>query len=153
DPAGLASANPANPQSWNRYAYALNNPLTLVDPLGLDPCNTISGGWQCYDPSNSSPGVGALQGPNLAGMTGSGSACGAVTAGCGHDAYQAYESWVNAVFWIQGNTVTTWGFSSTNIKTVALTWSADDGAYWAGSNGEDISDLAEEWGLPGLAWD
>ena len=25
-----------NPQSLNRYAYALNNPTTLVDPLGLD---------------------------------------------------------------------------------------------------------------------
>lgn len=35
DPAGLAAVNPANPQSWNRYAYVLNNPLALVDPLGL----------------------------------------------------------------------------------------------------------------------
>ncbi len=34
DPAGLSAANPANPQSWNRYAYALNNPLALVDPTG-----------------------------------------------------------------------------------------------------------------------
>jgi RHS repeat-associated protein len=38
DPAGLAAVNPANPQSWNRYAYALNNPLAMVDPTGLDPC-------------------------------------------------------------------------------------------------------------------
>jgi hypothetical protein len=26
-----------NPQNWNRYAYALNNPLRYVDPTGLDP--------------------------------------------------------------------------------------------------------------------
>jgi hypothetical protein len=26
-----------NPQSWNRYAYALDNPCSLTDPLGLDP--------------------------------------------------------------------------------------------------------------------
>ncbi len=37
DPAGMAAANPANPQSWNRYAYVMNNPLGLVDPLGFGP--------------------------------------------------------------------------------------------------------------------
>jgi RHS repeat-associated protein len=36
DPAGLAAADPTNPQSWNRYAYVLNNPLSNIDPLGLD---------------------------------------------------------------------------------------------------------------------
>jgi RHS repeat-associated protein len=35
DPAGLGAVNPMNPQSWNRYAYVLNNPLGFVDPLGL----------------------------------------------------------------------------------------------------------------------
>jgi RHS repeat-associated protein len=28
-----------NPQSMNRYAYALNSPCSMVDPLGLDSCN------------------------------------------------------------------------------------------------------------------
>jgi RHS repeat-associated protein len=36
DPAGLAAADPSNPQSWNRYAYVLNNPLSNIDPDGLD---------------------------------------------------------------------------------------------------------------------
>ena len=35
DRAGVAAANPAFPQSWNRYVYALNNPLGLVDRTGL----------------------------------------------------------------------------------------------------------------------
>jgi RHS repeat-associated protein len=42
DPAGLAAVDPSNPQSWNRYAYVLNNPLGLTDPSGLY-CNDIEG--------------------------------------------------------------------------------------------------------------
>src|SRR5579871_6378098 len=31
DPAGLAAVDPSNPQSWNRYVYALNDSLNLID--------------------------------------------------------------------------------------------------------------------------
>jgi RHS repeat-associated protein len=31
----LLSVNTFNPQTWNRYAYVLNNPLAYIDPLGL----------------------------------------------------------------------------------------------------------------------
>ncbi|MBZ5566423.1 MAG: RHS repeat-associated core domain-containing protein [Acidobacteriia bacterium] len=41
DPAGLAAVDPSNPQSLNRYAYVMNNPTNLIDPLGLfDDCTT-----------------------------------------------------------------------------------------------------------------
>ena len=36
DPSGLLAAKPQNPQSWNMYAYAMNNPLINIDPTGLD---------------------------------------------------------------------------------------------------------------------
>jgi hypothetical protein len=35
DPLGLGAVNPGNPQSWNRYAYVMNDPLALSDPTGL----------------------------------------------------------------------------------------------------------------------
>jgi RHS repeat-associated protein len=35
DPAGLAAVSLEDPQTWNRYAYVTNDPLTAVDPLGL----------------------------------------------------------------------------------------------------------------------
>jgi RHS repeat-associated protein len=45
DPAGMGSADPANPQSWNRYAYVTNNPVTSVDPRGLDGYGFGGGGF------------------------------------------------------------------------------------------------------------
>jgi hypothetical protein len=32
----LASGRSANPQSWNRYSYVLNNPVRLTDPTGYE---------------------------------------------------------------------------------------------------------------------
>ncbi len=44
----LSSYDSTNPQSMNRYAYALNNPTSLVNPSGLDttqpvPCTDANG--------------------------------------------------------------------------------------------------------------
>ena len=38
DPAGLGAANPSDPQTWNRYAYVGNRPLSATDALGLAFC-------------------------------------------------------------------------------------------------------------------
>ena len=36
DPAGMGAVDPANPQTWNRYAYVANSPLANVDADGQD---------------------------------------------------------------------------------------------------------------------
>ena len=42
-----------NPQSLNHYAYALNNPITLTDPLGLAGSSYAPAiSWNCVIPTN-----------------------------------------------------------------------------------------------------
>ncbi len=49
------SGNVLNPQSWNRYAYVLNKPTTLIDPLGLNGCGRASNRLQCEQGSYHNP--------------------------------------------------------------------------------------------------
>ncbi|HEX3942411.1 MAG TPA: hypothetical protein VHX11_13075 [Acidobacteriaceae bacterium] len=45
----------SNPQSLNRYSYAMNNPLTFTDPSGLDPpCTPDNDGVYCLE---GTPGI------------------------------------------------------------------------------------------------
>jgi RHS repeat-associated protein len=45
----LNSGRPWNPQTWNRYAYTLNNPLKFSDPTGLYEWGACSGTTQDCD--------------------------------------------------------------------------------------------------------
>ena len=50
DPAGLSAVSITNPQSWNRYAYVMNNPLALIDPMGLEDCASNPYQGMCNGP-------------------------------------------------------------------------------------------------------
>ncbi|HVI07862.1 MAG TPA: RHS repeat-associated core domain-containing protein [Candidatus Binatia bacterium] len=52
DPSGLGAVDWTSPQTWNRYAYVLNNPLRYTDPSGLVLCDygsSDNGGWDFED--------------------------------------------------------------------------------------------------------
>ena len=76
DPAGLGAVDPSNPQSWNRYAYALNNPTTLTDPLGLDSC-------AAWDPTCGGPCVPGVDNCTSTLACGLGTVCGGPIPGGG----------------------------------------------------------------------
>jgi RHS repeat-associated protein len=57
DPLGLNAVDITNPQTWNRYAYLMNNPLSNVDPTGL-ACAGLTYTLHACDEFNS-PGFGS----------------------------------------------------------------------------------------------
>ena len=58
--------NPADPQSWNRFAYALNNPLRYTDPTGhyVDEGCGSGDGNLCELPESEPPHPGGGNDPN-----------------------------------------------------------------------------------------
>jgi RHS repeat-associated protein len=70
DPAGLATVNPSNPQSWNRYAYVFNNPLAYIDPFGLGNCKPNDPNPQCHGVHCLNPMAGCVGTPGFCGISG-----------------------------------------------------------------------------------
>ncbi len=60
DPAGLGAVDITNPQTWNRYAYMANNPLSGRDPLGLYHCIGADDDYDNQDDCEGNGGFWAL---------------------------------------------------------------------------------------------
>lgn len=72
DPAGPWAADVSDPQSWNFYAYARNNPLINTDPDGYDCVylNNAGNGVESVDQNSSSTecmGDGTSKNPGTGG--------------------------------------------------------------------------------------
>jgi len=78
DPAGLQAVDFGNPQSFNRYAYVLNQPTGLVDAFGLCPSGQADAGRNGWDAASGQDACGGI----------------AVNA--------PFPGWVNGIGWVDG---------------------------------------------------
>jgi RHS repeat-associated protein len=75
DPSQGAYANPANPGSWNLYAYAKGDPVGVHDPLGLDDDDCYYGSeFDCGNDNDGGTDLDPFDGTGC-----NGTACGDVT--------------------------------------------------------------------------
>ena len=61
DPGGLATADPSNPTSWNRYAYVYDDPVNFTDIIGAIAQSAESGLFPAFLPA---PQPAPESGPN-----------------------------------------------------------------------------------------
>jgi len=90
DPLGPWVADPSNPQTWNMYSYGLNNPLTNIDPNGLDCVyfNATGDAAESIDQNSNSGECGANGGDWVNGTT----SFGQIQYSAGNDTFNIQSS-------------------------------------------------------------
>ncbi|MFH0344658.1 MAG: RHS repeat domain-containing protein [Chromatiales bacterium] len=128
DPAGF---DPQNPQSFNRYAYANNNPYGFVDPDGRAPKVPYQLNYDLGIGGSPSYGVGSGRAQAPPRTTGNG-----VAEAVGNTAKAAHK---DLEVYRQGT-----------FANEALGWEGNfvKGKQWANNNPLAIPDYAKKYGLP-----
>jgi RHS repeat-associated protein len=94
-----AGANPIDPQSWNGYAYARNNPLKYTDPDGREyrVCDNTGKCWTHWDPQWK-PVLKDTKGANDAGVSFQGNMKSGVILDAEGNQLGTYQ-WVGEDYW------------------------------------------------------
>jgi RHS repeat-associated protein len=140
----LGSADPSNPQSWNRYAFVVNNPLSSSDPLGLYRQDCVwdgsCGGW-----GGDGGGAGYYGGGGSpCTLNGIDTPCGGIGGGLGSNAVGRLPDGVEETFYTGSNGQPYWPSIDANGDFL---WRSLDGRW----GGELSLNAGSEIGLPGSA--